>query len=269
MGWLDAISFWAGVPNRVTTTSKYASLSSKLMSIFANFKKEYRIHTLKSRHNLDLLKFIGIKNPKEKREVFLNQIVLEKANQFLKNCNISETDFLVGFSVTAGNKLKEWSLEKFAKVADRIINKYSAKVIFIGAPNDCQKVDQTINFMQNRSYNVCGKFNLSELPALMTKFKLFVSLDTGPLYIAQSLGVPIVDIVGPFEVYENLPKEAKAVIVKKNISCYPCSHVIPTARYCKMGHLDCLNKVTIDDVFEAVKNVIEKYFLINQKIIRI
>ena len=43
------------------------------------------------------------------------------------------------------------------------------------------------------------QMSLDELKALIARATLFVSVDTGPLYIAEAFDVPTVDIVGPVD----------------------------------------------------------------------
>ena len=133
----------------------------------------------------------------------------KKIEQFFVDNSIEiKKDFVVGISSSAGNKIKEWPEERFAEVADYLIEKYHARVILIGGPNDDQKTKKVLTQMKNVGVviNSQGKFNLDELKAFISKIGLFISVDTGPIYIAEAFGVPTIDITGPIDENEQPPR---------------------------------------------------------------
>ncbi len=252
----NIIAFWSLVPNRVSTTYKYSGEIIGLLSFFSNYRLEYKRHTSLMKHYLNLFKFIGIKESSEKREIFIQADEEKKASDFLKTQNLNSTDLLIGMSVTAGVKLKEWAPSRFASLADKLIEEKNAKIIFIGSADDRSRIEKVQKMMQNTSINTSGRFKLSELPALLKKLKLFISVDTGPLYIADTLGVPVVDIVGPVDVNELYPLNTQSRIVQKKIYCVPCTYMFYVPRFCKEGHLRCLKDITPEEVFDAAISLI-------------
>jgi len=251
----NVIPFWSGIPNRVGTTSLYSSRGTKILSIFNNYRLEYRRHTLALKHYLSLLKFIDISQVDERKEIFVEPIEEKKALRFLKENKLNTADFLVGISLTAGNKFKEWSLKKFVKLADKLIEELGAKIIFVGAPQDNLIIKQAQREMKNKSSETSQSFNLSEAPALFQYFKIFISVDSGSLYIANAMGVPVVDIAGPIDIYEQPPLGDKCRIVQKELDCLPCSFILPPARNCKEGHCRCIRGISIDDVFRETEKL--------------
>ncbi len=252
----NIIPFWAGISNRVATISKYATRGTKISSIFNSYYLEYQRHTLALRHYLKLLKFININQVSEKREVFVGLAEEKKAIQFFKKHNLKQREFLVGMSVTAGNKFKEWPSEKFAQLADKLIENYKAKIIFIGSEGESDEIVKTQSIMKNKSINSSRKFSLSEIPALFKYLSLFISVDTGSLYIANAMDVPVVNIAGPIDIHEQPPLGDKCEIVQKKMDCLPCSFVIPPARFCKKGHRRCIEEISVNDVHIAVKKIL-------------
>jgi len=259
----NLIPFWAGIPNRVGATSKYTTRGSKVLSIFNNYRLEYKRHTLALRHYLNLLKFIGINKVSEKKEIFITLTEQKEAQQFLQKNSLKSDDFLVGISVTAGNVFKEWSLDKFAELADRLTNELKARVIFAGSRQDSKIISEVQSKMSQKSVDSSQSFSLSEVPALFKYFKLFISVDTGSLYIANAMDVPVIDIAGPIDINEQPPLGDKCEIVQKSISCVPCSFIIPPARFCRQGHRQCIELITVDDVFKAIKQLLKKNIYVN------
>jgi len=254
------LPFWTGIPNRITSASRLTGRIARLFSSFSNHRLEYKQHTLKLRHNLELLKFLGIKNFKENKEVFISKEERKRAEKFLKKNSLKKSDFLVGITVTAGNKLKEWEPVKFSKLADKLIKELKAKIVFIGVPNDKAIIKRVTAKMRNKAVLVTN-FKVCELAALLEKLRLFISVDTGPLYIAHATETPVVDITGPCDINEQPPQDNISELVYKKIDCWPCSFVIPPARECKEKHRRCIKEITVEDVFEAVEKLLKRIYV--------
>jgi len=253
----NLIGLWSLIPNRVVTTYKQSGEITKLLSVFSNKRLEYKRHLSLLRHYFNLLKFVGIKETSEEKEIFIKPAEEEKAANFLKSHNLNENDLLVGISIKAGIDLKEWEQDKFVQLADRLAEELNAKIIFIGGPADSSLIEEAQRKMKNTSISAANNFRLYETPALMKKLKLFISVDTGPLYIADTVGTPVVSISGPCDAREQSPSGKKVIIIQKKINCVPCSFVIIGARKCKEGHLRCLRETTPEEVFKAAKELIK------------
>lgn len=253
----NIIAFWSLVPNRVTTTHKHSGEITSLLSFFNNYRLEYKRHEPLMKHYLNLLKFIGIEKFSEGKEIFIQPEEEKKALDFLKAQNLNSHDLLIGVSVTSGVKIKEWEPAKFASLADKLVEQRNAKIIFIGSADDYFRVKEVRKMMQNNSLNACGIFTLSELPALLKKLKLFISVDNGPLHMADALGVPVVDIAGPIDTKELYPLNKKSKIIKKDIYCAPCSFMFQPPLYCKEGHFRCLKEITPEEVLAVTLDLIK------------
>ena len=75
----------------------------------------------------------------------------------------------------------------------------------LGGPKDEEKVEKTISLMKNQATPVTD-LNIDELKAFISKLNLFISVDTGPIYIAEAFNVPTIDITGPIDENEQPPR---------------------------------------------------------------
>ncbi len=251
------LAFWAGIPNRITSIARMTGKTAKLLSFFNSYRLEYRQHTLKLRHNLELLSFLGIEDFSEQKEIFTTEKEERNTEFFIEKNNLKKNDFIIGISVTAGNKLKEWEPIKFGLLADKLIKELGARIIFFGASADEKIIKEITVKMKNKPISGID-FKVNELAAIFKKLALFISVDTGPLYIAYSVGTPVVDIVGPVDTEVQPPRDNISELVYKKIYCWPCVFIYPGARSCKEGHLRCIKEITVDDVFDAVIRLIKK-----------
>ncbi len=253
------ILLFSEIPERITTITKIHGLFYKILSLLcANHRLIYEKDYLSVRHYLDLLNFIGIENNNLKKEVYFDKEAVEKANIFLEENKISKDDVCVGIALTAGNKIKEWGVENFAKLTDLIIDKYDYKIIMVGSQADEEILKKAQKLTKNKITITYKDFSLKALPALLKNFNYFISVDSGPLYIANALGVPVIDILGPCSPKDQPPVYEKCQPVYiKDLYCRPCSFVIATAKTCREGHLRCLKETKPDMVLEGLERLIK------------
>lgn len=115
--------------------------------------------------------------------------------------------YLVGISIGAGNKEKCWPPQKFAAVADHLIEKYHAHVVLIGGKQELRESSEFLDAVRERgSVTDTIGISLDELKALIARLDLFISVNTGPLYIAEAFDVPTVDILGPVNPWDQPPQ---------------------------------------------------------------
>ncbi len=255
----NIIAFWSLVPNRVATYHKGTGEIMNLLSVFNNYRLEYKSHTYLVNHYLNLLKFLGIEQSSEEKEIFIQPEEEKKALGFLVQNNLSTDDLLIGIGPVPGNKIKQWDLSKFASLSNLLIEKLGAKIIFTGSADDSIQIEKVRKIMRNNSVNGSGFFRLHELPALLKKMKLFISVDSGPLYIANALGVPVVDIGGCYDIREQTPSGSRYKLLQKDNN--------PLLNYSTMARPDSkcmkwfsrqLQEITPEEVFEAAKSLLDQ-----------
>ncbi|HRY52911.1 MAG TPA: glycosyltransferase family 9 protein [Candidatus Portnoybacteria bacterium] len=254
------LPFLAGIPIRITSANSEMGFFYKKLSFLSNRKLVYQKNSLSVKHYLGLLEFIGVKNSNLTKEVFTDDLSQNKVADFLAQQKIKSSDIIVGLSLSAGNKIKEWGANNFAKLADEIIKKYSFKIVAIGSPADELVLKDFQRLVKENVIITYKDFSLKELPSLIKRFNYFISVDTGPLFIANALGVPVVDIVGPFNYVEQAPYYEKCEIVKpENIDCWPCLHIWSSSVLdCQFGHYQCLKKTTPEMVLRALEALIRR-----------
>lgn len=84
-----------------------------------------------------------------------------------------------------------WPLENYARLADELKQRHF-EVVFTGAPEDRQIVDDIIYSMNDRAINACGNFSLGGLAAVLSKAAIMISADTGPLHLGRAVNAPTI-----------------------------------------------------------------------------
>lgn len=168
----------------------------------------YRMGEYAPRERLRALEPLGIISSDTTKHLGFSEASGKKANKFFADNSIDkEEDFVVGISPSAGHKIKEWPEERFAEVADYLMAKYQAKIIIIGGSGDKEKVKKTKGHLKSaKKVLEIIDWNIDELKSLISRLHLFISVDTGPIYIAEAFNVPTIDITGPIDENEQPPR---------------------------------------------------------------
>ena len=99
--------------------------------------------------------------------------------------------------------------------------------------------------MTTRPLVLTGQTDLRRLASLISQSKLFVTNDSGPMHIANALGVPVIAIFGPTDPGTTGPFQDPAVVIKKDTVCWPCSY-----RDCPFDHR-CMTAIAPEEIFAA------------------
>ena len=77
---------------------------------------------------------------------------------------------------------------------------------------------------------------------MLSRLRLFLTNDSGPMHVAAALGVPLVAVFGSTDWTETAPFGATARLVREETPCAPC-----LLRECPIDHR-CMTRVGIDRV---------------------
>ncbi|NIQ00109.1 MAG: hypothetical protein GWM98_06535 [Nitrospinaceae bacterium] len=160
---------------------------------------------------------------------------------------------VVGVNPGVGFATKEWTLERFAQLADRIIETLGYSVLLTWGPGEEDKVRRIQERMQGPAW-VAPPTSLLESIALYRHLALFVSCDSGPLHLCAGLGIPTVSLFGPTDPARNGAFGPRNRAVHHVLSCSFC-----WKKRCPLGTRECMDRISVDEVFEAVRDSAHQY----------
>lgn len=138
---------------------------------------------------------------------------------------------------------KRWGTERFAALADRLIEQADAEVVLIGAKQEMDVTEQVVSAMRHQPKILTGELTLAETIAALDLCAVLISNDTGPAHIAAALGTKIIAIFGPTNPLTTRPFGAHAHVVRQPPACAPCM-----LRVCPIDHR-CMTAITVEEVF--------------------
>lgn len=212
---------------------------------------------------LDLLKLIHLRPKSSNLELFVPENDKEESRNLLNAYGISAKDLTIGIAPGGGlswgqdAKYKHWPAERFAVLADKLIEDFKAKILILGSGEEKGLADAMVKKMRNRAVNLSGKTDLTGLAAMINNLDMLISNDGGPIHMAVALGVSTVSIFGPVDqrIYGQYPLSDNHAIVYRYVSCRPC---YKNFRFMGcLNSLKCTEEITVDEVYAAVKRLIK------------
>ncbi len=195
------------------------------------------------------------------RTLSLTSEARARAQEFLEARGASRGKVLVGIAPAAGNPVKQWLPERVAALAEHIVADGGARVVFIGSEADRGLVGAILGRITASSragtIDAAGAFALQDLPALLSRLALLVSADSGPLHIAEAVGVPAVIIGGPADLRER-DLRTQHILVQPDLPCVPCVSAFAAPYTCPLQHHRCIEDTTVTEIWAAVGTMLEK-----------
>ena len=157
--------------------------------------------------------------------------------------------------------LRGWPEERWGELVS-LIHKENGKLQFVlfGGPEDRRPNDRIARRLRRDLPaaplgDAAGKTDLPLAAALLKRFSVFVSTDTGPLHMAAALQVPFVGLYGPTRFEETRPFSADPVgaVLRRSLPCQPC--------YGTRNQRRCRDNVCMQQI--EAREVVEKTIQVN------
>jgi ADP-heptose:LPS heptosyltransferase len=104
---------------------------------------------------------------------------------------------LVGLHPGAKAKTRRWPPERFAALADTLIERYGADIVLTGSAAEQQLTATERRAMHHPALDLAGQTDLGTFGAVVARLSLLVSNDTGAAHMAAAVGTPSVVLFGP------------------------------------------------------------------------
>ncbi len=239
------LTFFAGILKRIGYDRKCGFLLTDRIKHTKHLGQKHELE-----YNLDLVRYLGIE-PKDKSLFMPIRPESEKwVEDLFQQEGIAPTDKLLAIHPGASCISKIWPAERFAFVADKLIERYGLKALIVSGPKDIRIAKDVIKHLHHRAINLAGETSVSQLASLLKKCSLFISNDSGPVHISTSVGTPVISIFG--RSLKGLsprrwgPLGKNDRILHKDVGCKVC-----LAHNCIKG-FSCINAITAEDVLNAV-----------------
>jgi heptosyltransferase-2 len=181
-----------------------------------------------------------------------------KARQLLRDIGLDlDEPFVIFAPGAAYGRAKQWLPQRFAELADQIINGRGWSVVMVGSKADRPACEDIIRRTPvrgnrlNRLIDFCGKSDIPTLAGILSQAAAVVSNDSGAMHLAGAVGAKVVAIFGPTNEARTSPLSSGAdaptpTVITHDVFCRPCM-----LRECPIDHR-CMRRISADRVFAAI-----------------
>lgn len=203
-----------------------------------------------SEKQLELLKLLGLMH--QDSHIEFNVSTSEIASVYQK-LDLATKKPIVVLCPFSSHVHKNWLADRWVTLIDHLSKK--AQCILIGSEQELPDI-QAINTKANHIALVAaGQLTLGESAALIKLAKLFITVDTGPMHIAQAFETPVIALMGPTHSRVWGPRNRHDIVIRSlKCPCAPCWQVYKCYYNFECLNHSCMNQITAEEVIKAVES---------------
>jgi ADP-heptose:LPS heptosyltransferase len=160
-----------------------------------------------------------------------------------------------------------WPQENFLTLVTYMQKDFRGLQIYlVGGKEDLPAVASFYSRLEKKDgvYLACGELDLLEFTHALSFMDFFITNDSGPLHIAEAIGIPVVCFFGPETPNLYGPLSQRSIIFYRNLFCSPCLNTFNQKRTsCRDNQ--CLKLISPDEVYARIK---ERMFIKNVPAVR-
>lgn len=197
---------------------------------------------------LRVLRGLGIKEKGKKIDLFLTKKDKKSVEIFLEKNKVKTFACIHPGVAKEASGFKQWSPDKFAKLADRIVEQKNLAVVFTGSLEEKPLIEKIKGLMKKKekAFNAAGMLTLRQLCALLKNSALFISNNTGPMHLSIAQKVPSVIISARTSFVRWIPSDADFITTVPSYN----PETLQNERHEEIAKE--LSEVTVEDVWNAV-----------------
>lgn len=185
-----------------------------------------------------------------------------RVDDALAALGVDQSHALIVIHVSASTRFKRWPEDSFVSlIVSLAMADASRRVLVISGPSDAEAA-QRISVAARARLGARSEMvlesrhiSVSELRPLISRAAVYIGGDSGPLHIAATTTVPIVELLGPTLAERSSPWRDPGlfteIIEPGTLPCRPCDQ-----RTCAPGDFRCLTGISTDRVHAAVERAL-------------
>jgi heptosyltransferase-2 len=242
--------YLAGIPHRV------GFRQSRGWFLFQQrAERNPRLHDVE--RNLSVLQAFGVRPDDCRRAIDMPvaHAVQQTVDEKLRALGVGGRESIFGVNPGSVWPTKRWSSAGFAALIRMLREKHDCQVLLFGGSDDAGVVEDVQRQCGDAAISLVGRIGLRELAAAISRCRVFVTNDSGPMHIAVARQIPTVAVFcATTPDLGFYPYTSHAIVVQRDLACRPCaSH---GGRRCPLGTEDCIRQITPQTVMQAVEKLL-------------
>lgn len=260
----NLISLLIGAPKRAGT--EYLRSNIKELGFLNNIRvrEDDSVHNVEE--NIKLVeKLTGAKETDiSGLRVILNSKEIEFANQFVSKIKENENQLLIGFhpgcNTLKNHEKRRWEIEKFAELGNKLIEKFDAKILLFGGPDEIDLKMGVINKIKKDSAFSVDTNTFTQTAAIIEKVDLFITNDSSLMHTAAAMKRDVIAIIGPTNKNYIYPWKTNYEIASLELECSPCFFYSPRPLTCSRTDIQfkCIKELNVDTVYNKALQMLQK-----------
>lgn len=166
----------------------------------------------------------------------------------------SETEVICLNPGAAYGAAKHWSNEKFATVAQRLVDERGSGILILCGPKEKEQARQIQRLANRPTVHSLADHavSLGLTKACVRRCQLLITTDSGPRHFAAAFDRPVVSLFGPTHIPWTITYYEKEICLQKEVPCGPCQ-----LRVCPLDHR-CMTELSCTEVMGAAMELLEK-----------
>jgi lipopolysaccharide heptosyltransferase II len=245
----NALAFLAAIPDRVGYARGGEGAGLTLKVVPQPGRNEREIY-------LDLLRAHGVRADHAGTRYYLSPEEDRFLAGFLVEHGIADAECVVGFGPGGGDNVKShmptrrWPVENFARLA-RVLADEGRRVLIFGGPKDAELAKEIRTAVP--SCVDATPLSVGRMASVFRRCRLYVGNDSGPLHIADAMGVPTLGLFGPTDPRVQAPLSAGHTTIYKKVACSPC---FDNGKFPDCSHIECLRTIAVEEVLAHARTAL-------------
>lgn len=216
------VNYLSGAKKRVGLS--YQNDIKNQFSFLLNVKKGFnwdKRNVSQAMRAVEIVEQIGCKISQEEIDniiLALDESNLKFADEFIKN-NYDKDRLLIGIH-PGGKMANRWAAKNFGEVIEQLEKETNAEFLITSGDIDKDIVGELANILteKNIKFAIAQSLDIKDLSAIMRKFDLYISNDTGILHLASLNKVKTIGLFGPTSSNEWRPIGKDTVCIQSSTS---------------------------------------------------
>jgi len=255
----NLLSYLSGAPWRVGYAVAAPGVGGSGRDQLLTTAAENNLAQHEVNHDLDLLRRIGGVVTDDSLEVWVTKTDELAADRLLGSRAVDPCEMPIALAPGAGWPVRIWPVENFLELARRI-RVAGMRTVVVGGP-DAVPMGRLMASLGDAVIDLSGVTTLRQTAAVLSRCRLFVGNDTGPMHLAAAVGLPVVEVssfprTGPRD-HVNSPHRfgpwgVPAVVLQPDRPLPPC------VDGCQASTAHCISQVEVDEVYAAVLGLLDR-----------
>lgn len=143
-------------------------------------------------NNLRVLELLGYPYRHYEPRMFFSEDDLAAARALLSRGGLDGGRMVAMFiTQPSGTQPTGWRDERFAAVADHMVRRMGARIVFTGTSGQADAIERIRSRMTGESVSLAGMTSVPVLAALLCLSDVAVTLDTGAMHLGRAVGLPM------------------------------------------------------------------------------